>query len=175
MEAEGATDWRFWAFVVAAISVIWNVCNTVLTLWMASSTRNRSTRLDEFRSSIRDPIRDALGAIERIGHQARALAAADCSVKQLRQDAVTLNREAVDSFGHLQDALHQADNSSLTKSTDWESRFEGKIDAVLNRFNEANNPVNLEPKIRAALGQIHSELRALKSSISSVINDEIVK
>lgn len=176
MEAEGgATDWRFWALVVAAVSLIWNVANTALTLWMASAARNRSTRLEELRGSVRDPIRDALATMERIGRRARALSDASCSVEQLREDAVALNREAVDGLGHLQDTLHQADTSILTRCNDWESRFEPKIDGILNRFNEANNPVHHEAKIRAALSQIHSDLRTLTASISSVINAEIIK
>ena len=49
------------------------------------------------------------------------------------------------------------------------------VDKVLNRFNEANNPVHNEAKIREALRHVHADMRTLTSAVLSMINTEVIK
>lgn len=173
MEAEPATDWGFWAVAVASVSVLWNICNTLFAIYVDRRGKQRSIRLEEFRATVRDPIRIALASVEQIGANARDLSGSNCDLPALRSQSVELNQSCVAALGNLQDALYQADQSKFARGTDWEELFEPLSDKVLVRLNEANNPLHAEHRVRAALTNIHAELRVLKTKITSKLENEV--
>ena len=61
------------ALLLSLDSLIWNEVNRRQTNKMAKKLRKESIRLEEFRSTVKDPLRDTLSAFEQISMTVESL------------------------------------------------------------------------------------------------------
>lgn len=170
---DGSVDWAKWAYVIAALSLLWNLANSFYTHNVDTASKRRSINLEEFRNTVRDPIRKALDALDSIVTQLRGLTNSDNPSEELRSACIKINQEAVEKLGNINDALHDANASRFADGSDWLDGFSNNEDAVLNLFNSAINPNRSEVEMRADLAQIPGSLRSLREDISGRLERQV--
>lgn len=149
-----ATDWRLWVLAgTAVVSLLWNFYNT----WQAHNHRlatdanrdeiqrlerehkARAIRLEEFRSVVRDPLRNALSELPSLMKRAAAASQTKKSLDDMAEEISALNRDTISAIGYLSDALEQANQSRFADGDDWLEGVSAIEDAIAEAFNETQN------------------------------------
>jgi hypothetical protein len=169
-----STDYRLWlALALSIVSLLWNEKNRRHTNTMASKLRRESIRLEEFRSMVKDPLRDALAACEEVAQRAEALATSGKTLLELRGDISDLNTEAISALSDLENRLVDANNSIFANDANWLEKFEPKQDLIYQKLDLAANDIRPEDVRRRALSEIKTGLVSLRVDTNAKIDAEI--
>ena len=167
-------DYRLWlALALSIISLIWNEKNRRHTNAMASKLRKESIRLEEFRSMVKDPLRDALAACEEVSQRAEALATSGKALHELRENVSELNTEAILALTNLENRLVDANNSIFANDANWLDEFEPKQDLIYQKLDLAANENRPEEVRRRALSEIKTSFVSLRVDTNAKIDAEI--
>ncbi|MGR3605290.1 hypothetical protein [Sulfitobacter sp.] len=168
------TETRLWIALILSIgSLIWNEVNRRKTNAMARRLRQESIRLEEFRSAVKDPLRQSLTGCEVVAQRAEALATSGKSLSDLREDLSTLNTESIAALSDLENRLSDANQSIFADGADWLAEFEIKQDTIYQKLDLAVNENRPESDRRRALIEIKSEFISLRAGTNTRIDTEI--
>ncbi|UWR78861.1 hypothetical protein K4K97_09460 [Phaeobacter inhibens] len=168
-------DPKLLAFWVAFASLLWNLCNTVYARRIDAMTRERTTCLEEFRSTLRQPIEALLTEAQDIEISLESISASPTFTATLEEELVALNRR-IGAFGRkLGKCLDDADRSKFSQANDWADLYYAKEDAVLDAMNTATRTdagVTLSDR-QEALMQTSRHLLALRRSIRGALEEQV--
>lgn len=154
------SDLRVWGtLVVSIISLLWNLGNTIYTSRSTRRLRRQTVSLDEFRHTIREPIKFALAACEEIGARAEAIAVSAKPLDDMVGEVEQLNKDAISAIYTLSDRLEEADRSIFSPETGWLHRYELVSDKILEYFNDACDISKSDVQRKTALVKVKAELR----------------
>lgn len=165
--------WRQAAVVIALLSLAWSLFNTFYTWRIDRRNKDRSTKLEEFRSQVRDPISATLERLKAHAKTSAALSASGNPADAIRASARNLNREVVEDLGDLRDALRDANESEFADSKDWLSDFDEQEDAILNDFNRALNDIHPIDDMKRSLIDAGEKLKRLRQRVRTRIDQQI--
>lgn len=170
---EAGVDWRKWAFIIACISLFWNFCNSIFTVVVNESSKRRTVVLDEFRSTVRDPVRQAVDGLTPIIPKLRDAVSSASDTNSLRAAIAPVNREVVSQLGQISDALTDANTSRFADGDAWLDKFDVAQDDILMLFDKALNPSRTEDDMRDAIGFIPIRIRKMRSAIISDLDRQV--
>lgn len=184
VEAE-VTDWRLWLLAAGAVgSLLLGIHNTYNASKHRKDTdRNRdeiqrlerehkarSIRLEEFRASVRDPVRISLSVVPSLARRVDSVAKTTKSIDDLQEELTDLNRETLEVIGQIFDALSAADQSKFAEGSDWSTGMPEAEDEIALAFNTAqDNTVSLALRLES-LRNIHQTLLILKINVDERID-----
>ena len=161
------------ALLLSLASLIWNEVNRRQTNKMVKKLRKESIRLEEFRSTVKDPLRDALSAFEQISMTVEALKSSSQALAKQENKIFKLNEDVISALTRLESRLNDANNSRFADGTKWLHDFEDQQNIVYDELNYALNQSNSENCRRRALQKVQSALLSLRSNANLMIDVEI--
>lgn len=173
MEEDAAIDWRKWAFLIACASLLWNLINSIITYKLNKNNKRRAVGLDEFRTTVRDPVRLALDGLTPIIAKVQTAVKIAPDKAALRDALAPINKEVVSQLGQISDALADANESKFADGEDWLDGFAEAEDDILALFDKALNPSRTDEEMKNAIGFIPIRLRKLRSAITSKLDDQV--
>ncbi len=167
------SDPKVWAFWVAVASLLWNLCNTLYTRSVDSGNRQRSVRLEEFRSSVRQPIDTLLSETQDLEIKAENHAQTQVYTESDKTDLISLNKEITALGRKLVKRLDDADRSQFSDGANWADRYFAKEDAILDAMNTATASDTSPENRRIALIMVSKHLTALRRNIREALEDQV--
>lgn len=128
---DNPTDWRQYAVIIAVVSLVWNLANTVYSVYLEKKRRKTVIRLEEFRSSVRDPLVAALKDCRQCAYSARSIALSQKGLDEIESETFELNRATVIALSQLSDALDDANGSKFSADNSWLTEFSDFEDNIL--------------------------------------------
>jgi len=185
---EAVTDWRLW--VVAGISILgfglslYNTWRNQVNSDEARENRNeiqrlereqkaRAIRLEEFRSSVRDPIRSASSDLPPIIRRLNAVAQTRTAIDESSQQLEELEAEARSVIGQVIDTLQDANLSRFADGEDWAEGVYEFEDSVAEAFNMALDTTSAQAKRLAAVERAGELLSNLRSMIHGRVDERL--
>ncbi|MGQ2968889.1 MAG: hypothetical protein ACT6RF_09090 [Allorhizobium sp.] len=172
-----STSWddiRLWiALGLSIISLFWNEVNRRKANSLTRQVRQETIKLEEFRTTVKTPVREALQACEAVGTKVEAISRSARTLAELGDEIQAANLQAIDALSILETRLSDANDSSFARGSDWLDGFDQEQDHVLSCFNAASNTVNSDAVRRAALLRVKTTLSQLRSSVKTKIEAEI--
>lgn len=169
------TDPRLWGVLIVSIgSLVWNLLNTLYTRKLNLEQRNRTIRLEEFRYSVRDPLRTALDVCDDSAQRVKALAISAKALAEHEDEASQLNRDTIASLNELSDRLDEANHSEFSAGKTWLEGFSEFEDLILNAFDRGLNSVHSDDIRRIAFKKAETHLRDLKKDVTKRIESELI-
>lgn len=167
-------DARLWlALALSVISLFWNEVNRRKANSFARQARRDTIRLEEFRSTVKTPVLDALQSCEAVGTKVEAISRSAKLLQDLAEEIQASNLEAIQALSTLESRLTDANGSSFANGSDWLDGFDDQQDQVLSCFNAASNSVNSDNDRRAALLRVKNTLSRLRSNVKTKVEAEI--
>jgi hypothetical protein len=182
------TDWRLW--VVAAVSLtglilsIYNTCRSSRIARESRENRDKIQSLDaqhkkrvilleEFRASVRDPVRSTLPELLILAKKFDALSKTHTSLDENHETLLKLNTEVTSILGEVYDVLMDANSSKFADGTDWTSGIDEKQDLISDQLNVALD--NQKPHLArlSAISSISEQIFVLRTEVSSRIENAL--
>ncbi|WP_131551010.1 MULTISPECIES: hypothetical protein [Phaeobacter] len=137
----------------------------------------RTVELEEFRSSLRQPIEALLTEVQDLEVKLESAAARSSSQSSDVGTIVDINREIIAVGAKLGKRLDDADRSKFSTSNDWSDYYYSKEDAILQAMNIATSaPVETDWEKRScALLETSRHLVAMRRGIRNVLEDQVSK
>ncbi|MCY0094593.1 hypothetical protein [Hoeflea ulvae] len=165
---------RLWgALGISIISLMWSERNRRVANRSTLAIRTQTIRLEEFRSTVKTPLLEALADCEVAATKAESIARSGQTLDQLKPEIEILNRSTIDALGKLESRLNDANESMFTDDTDWLNGFNELEDEVLGFFNASSNAVNQDSLRRDALLKAKVSLRKLRTKTKARIEAHI--
>lgn len=164
---QSAPFWHQVAFWAAAAGLVWNFANTVRTEVLQRRNRLRATKLEEFRSQIREPISSALQELGAIKREVQGLSLSATDVKERKELLIEINRTFAVKAGELQDALANANASKFTSGEHWQDGIEDHLDQCLTLIDRAAAPTRPSDDFGIALNLLIQSI----ATIIAVVNE----
>ena len=176
-----AADPRLWIIAVAAVINLvvstYNIIRTNRTNNEIRSNRDamqrleaahkaRSIRLEEFRSTVRDPVRDRLLELRELGRRIDGVAQTRSPIEDHEADIKEINEHFFSIIGSIYDTLQDANESKFADGDDW---FEGVSDHEDRIADALNNAMDSSASVKSrldALEQASEEFRGLRDTIN---------
>lgn len=168
-----ANDPKLWAVGIAVTSLLWNVANTFYTRSVDKGSRHRAIKLDEFRSSVKQPIEEALRQLEECETSADVFLHPQTDVSDQADKLIELNKSIVSSMVCLLKRLENADRSDFTSSQSWDDLYYAKEDAIFQPMNIVTLVSSNDSEKREALKLTTGNLKGLRRSIQAVLEKHI--
>lgn len=184
------TDWRLWGVaVLSAASLIWNVINGVKANAARDEARQNRTeiqkldaahkqriiRLEEFRSSVRDPIKATFPGIRSLVIQLKAMARTSTSLSEMEGELKALNLEVTQVIGALGDALAEANESEFAQGDDWADEIWNTQDRVAEALNLVLDETKPQIERLTELSNLANVLAELRSAVSAKLEAALKK
>ncbi|WP_411818672.1 hypothetical protein [Hyphococcus sp. DH-69] len=147
--------------------------NSFISYRINEKNKRRSVVLDEFRTSVRDPVRETLQGLNDICGQVKIVAKNSPTGTELRARLGPINKELVSKLGEISDALADANQSTFANGKDWLDGFSDAEDEILALFDKALNVSRTEDEMRDAVAFIPVSIRRLRSKILTRIEAEV--
>ena len=188
MPPDPGVDWRLWLLAGVGFLGFWvslfNAWQAYRNAKDAKANRNalqrldaehkaRSIRLEEFRSSVRDPIRAATSELAPLVRSLAGIANTRTSIDELTEQIAELNGAAMAAIGHVMDALSEANRSRFADGNDWEAGVAAFEDAVGDAFNTALDSDQTHASRLAAVKQAGDQLSALRAAVSNRVDERL--
>lgn len=175
-EAAG-TNWddaRLWgAFLLSVFSLYWSDRTRRVANKASKALRKQTIRLEEFRSSVKAPLLEALALCEECSARGESVALSAKPMAELKDDIAELNRLTISALGKLERRLVDANASEFADGTDWLDDYSEFSDRVFNAFNAAANEVNSDKARRSALISAKENLGDLRARVKSRVDAQI--
>lgn len=172
-----STSWddiRLWAALgLSIISLFWNEVNRRKANSLTRQVRQETIKLEEFRSTVKTPVLEALQTCEAVGTKVEAISRSAKTLAELGDEIQAANLQAIDALLLLETRLSDANDSSFARGSDWLDGFDQEQDQVLSCFNAASNAVNSDNVRRAALLRVKTTLSQLRSNVKKKVEAEI--
>ena len=170
------TDYRLWAaLALSTISLIWNVLNRWHANDIAQKLRKESIRLEEFRSTVKDPLKGAIAACEEVAQTAEALATSGKPLLDLKDDISGLNSQTILALNTLENRLIDANQSRFADGTDWLDEFETSQDTIYQKLDLAANENRKDQERQRALSEVKTAINTLRKTMNDRIEAQIEK
>ena len=188
MPPDLGVDWRLWLVAAtAATSLLLSLYNTWRTgqnAKEAKANRNelqrieaenktRSIKLEEFRSSVRDPIRTAASELPPLVRRLAGVANTRTSIDQLINTIEELNGETFTAIGRVMDALGEANRSRFADGDDWADGIDRFEDAVAEAFNVALDSTQSHAARLAAVKDVGNQLTELQMTVNNRVDERL--
>ena len=160
---------------VAGGSLFWNLLNSLFTLRVDHQNKRRDVVLDEFRTTVRDPIYTAINGLDTFITDVRNAPAISADAIQLRDRLAPLNPLIISQLGQVSDALADANESHFADGQDWLEGFEKLEDEILNLFDRALNPTLSADDLRIVVSLIPDRMRTLRTEVRTRLERQIQK
>lgn len=181
-------DWRLW--FVAAISAagfclsIYNVFRSGRIAKEARNNRDqiqsldalhkeRVIRLEEFRTSVRDPVRSTLPPLLSLGKRFAALSKTHISLDQQHDDLLKLNSEATAVLGAVYDALADANLSQFADGADWTDGVDEAQDKIAAELNIALDTAKPQIERLSAISTVSGMMLSLRDEVNSRLDSAL--
>jgi hypothetical protein len=167
-------DWRLWGLLLLSVgSLLWNEMNRRKTNETAKKIRSENVKLDEFRSSIKDPLNASLEACQSIALRADAIAVNAKPLDEMVDEINAIQSEILPAIADLETRLFDADESEFSGAGDWTHGFEDYQDTVYQSFELASDDTVGETERKEALRQFKSATLEFRKSKRKKMSDEI--
>ena len=173
----GDLDWELWGLLLAGVSLLWNIVNSVLIEVNRKKSAKRAVQLEEFRSKLRGPIEAAVANIRTMRRRIQTL---DLTKDEaaLREKLKAENRELIEALTDLETALDYADKSKFADGEHWASMVSASGgDGALNQFDRAMNEANgfgVE-ELRNAYRAASTHLKELCEAVDAEVENQLSK
>ncbi len=175
VQLENPTDWRQYAVIIALFSLAWNLANTLYSIYLEKKRRKTVIRLEEFRSSVRDPLIAALQDCRQCGYSAKSIALSQKGLDETTDEITELNKSTVIALSKLSDALDDANNSKFSAGKSWLNDFSGFEDDILT-LSDRGCEVELPDGVRKkAYKCMPDEISRLNKMVRKKIDKELEK
>ncbi len=131
----------------------------------------RVVRLEEFRSSVRDPIRNASADLAPISRRLDGLANTRKSIDDLTDELDELNAQTQEAIGRVIDALQDANASRFAGGEDWADDAYATEDRVAEALNVAGDKTQPQAKRLQAVATASVQLIALRNTVNIKVDD----
>lgn len=169
-------DLRLWGLLLLSVaSLIWNEVNRRQTKRTANKIRQENIRLEEFRGTVKDPLREALDTWQSIAIKVESIALSQKSFPDLERDLADAHTICLAAFADLETKLSDADDSEFSADRDWTEGFPEFQDNVYQSFDTAFNDKRPYDERRRALGQIKTRVLEFRKKTLAKIDQEITK
>lgn len=167
-------DVRLWiALGLSIISLFWNEVNRRKANSLTRQVREETIKLEEFRSTVKTPVLEALQTCEAVATKVEAISRSAKTLTELADEIQAANLQAIEALSRLETRLSDANDSSFAKGSDWLDGFDQEQDQVLSCFNAASNAVNSDVARREALLRVKTTLSQLRSNVKKKVEAEI--
>ena len=188
MPPDPGVDWRLWSLAITgalgALLSLYNTWRTGQNAKEAKANRNelqrieaenrtRSIKLEEFRSSVRDPIRASASELPLLVRRLAGVANTRTSIDQLTDTIEELNGEAITAIGRIMDALGEANRSRFADGEDWADGIDRFEDAVAEAFNVALDSTRAHAARLAAVKDVSDQLTALQMTVNNRVDERL--
>lgn len=188
MPPDPGVDWRLWSLAVTgALGALLSIYNTWRNSQNAreakanrdelqrieAANKARSIKLEEFRSSVRDPIRAAASELPLLVRRLARVADTRTSIDQLTDTIEELNGEAFTAIGRIMDALGEANRNRFADGDDWTDGVGDFEDAVAEAFNVALDVAEFHAARLAAIKDIGGQLAALQTTVNNRVDERL--
>lgn len=181
-------DWRLW--LVAGVSVLsfaLSIFNVVRSGRIAKEAREnrdkiqsldalhkeRVIRLEEFRTSVRDPVRSTLPALLSLGKRFAALSKTHIALDDQHDDLLKLNSEATAALGATYDALSDANLSQFADGTDWSNGVDEAQDKIATELNVALDRAKPQIERLSAISTVSDMMLSLRDEVNSRLDNAL--
>ncbi|MBR9821951.1 MAG: hypothetical protein GYB51_13235 [Rhodobacteraceae bacterium] len=167
-------DWRLWLVAfMSVVSLIWNEANRRKTKNTADKIRSENVKLDEFRSSVKDPLSESLEVLHRIALRADAISVNSKPLEEQGEEVAQIRDDAIVAVADLETRLFDADDSEFAGAGDWSDGFEGCQDTVYQSMDAICSNELGEDARRQALARFKSATFQFRKSQRKKMSDEV--
>lgn len=181
-------DWRLWLVAaISAASFALSIYNVVRSGQIAKEAREnrdkiqsldalhkeRVIRLEEFRTSVRDPVRSTLPALLSLGKRFAALSKTHISLDQQHDDLLKLNTEATAALGATYDALADANLSQFADGADWTNGIDEAQDKIAAELNVALDAAKPQIQRLSAISTVSDMMLSLRDEVNSRLDNAL--
>lgn len=158
--------------VIAGLSLLWNLVNSILTFNTSYRLRKHQTKLDEYRRTVATPLEASLEDWDDL--------LADIKVAK----AMQLGADSHEMFNELSrrqaklvqkftQRLRVADASKNSENTAWEEILNIREDSLYECMNKITNELSTAEERSESLGRLAVNLDAVAKEVRSRISEEI--
>lgn len=181
-------DWRLWfVALLSAASLCLSLYNAYRSSQIAKEAqsnrdqiqsldalhRERVIRLEEFRTSVRDPVRSTLPILQSLSKRFAALSRTHISLDEQHDDLLKLNSEATAALGAASDALSDANLSQFADGTDWADGVDEAQDTIAAKLNMALDTDKPQIDRLAAISNVSDMMLSLRDNINSRLDSAL--
>lgn len=158
--------------LLSVASLLWNLANSYRTTKIARESFAANVALDEFKNSLRQPVRDALKELGEFIKTVQILIYKNGSFED-KDHLIDLNRSVALSLSNLVSVLQNCDTSKNCSGSTYSSAAEQHQDCMVGYFNTSMNEANSVETRLNALKQIPAEYNKFSKYISQCFEEEV--
>jgi hypothetical protein len=166
-------DPKLLGVVLAAISLIWNLLNTVFSRSLEERLRQRALRIEEFRAAVRQPIELALLELDDQAVEVELMDQAWANKPPTMQELISLNRSVTAATLRLSKRLQSADDLHHRSGQTWIDDYYAKEDQILDGLNAALDDTLAQGLRQKGLSQAQANITLLRKKISLSLSAEL--
>jgi hypothetical protein len=167
MAAEQGIGWATW---IALLGVLVNLIFNTINFFSNRKTRRNTLQLENFSTHVREPITNALSALDAIMDEADDIARSTQPYVEKLAAVADLSKKFHAARRILARLLNDCDKSPLIRGNDWSRCDEGHMDDATEAF-EACRSVD-DGDLHSQLHKIAMAINSLRSQLQSQLDAE---
>lgn len=161
------------ALLLACLSLVWNLANTIYTHRRNKKNRTLAIQLEEFRTKVRGPIDTILERLEEIEVRIELLIRSNLIAPDVEADLASLNKDMVGEMVRLDRRLEAADRSKFFDSSALQDYFYSKEDIILSLANDGLNEEASKNERIKALSGLMRQINLMQKKITTDMENQI--